>query len=172
MGFLGERKAMKQLAIVAAMLAATFLAPMSQAQKKKLSVQIVNRQTNQSEYTYTVWGYSQTNCSVYVTGKYGSGSCTKTGAPGRSERYIVSGATFSLLLPDGQLAVVNCNPKFSWTVGSNTNAHGGCRQPIEDTIEAEFDGNNAILEWPVSIDGKKKQTVRYKIIGILSKIPT
>jgi hypothetical protein len=163
---------MKKTTLLVVLFAMTFLAHGSQAQKKKLSVQIVNRQANQSDYTYTVSGYSQTNCSAYVTGNYGRGSCTQTGAPARSGSYAVSGATFSLLLPDGQLVVVNCNAKFNWTDWSNTNAHRGCRQPITDTVEAEFDGDNAKLEWPVSIDGKKKQGETYKIIGILSKIPT
>jgi hypothetical protein len=35
---------------------------------------------------------------------------------------------------------------------------------------AQDDGDNAKLEWPVSIDGKKKQGETYKIIGILTKI--
>ena len=39
-------------------------------------------------------------------------------------------------------------------------------------FEPEFDGDNAKLEWPVSIDGKKKQNETYKIIGILTKITT
>jgi S1-C subfamily serine protease len=42
---------------------------------------------------------------------------------------------------------------------------------MTNTVEAEFDGDNAKLEWPVSIDGKKKQSETYKIIGILTKIP-
>lgn len=96
-------------------LAAGFLVTVSQAQKKKLQVQIVNRQANQSEYTYSVPGYSQTNCSVYVTGSYGNGSCTQTGAPAMAGSYVVRGATLSLLLPDGQLVVVNCDAKANWT---------------------------------------------------------
>ena len=83
----------------------------------------------------------------------------------------MSGATFSLLLPDGQLVVVNCNSKTNWTDWSTTTAHRSCRQPITDTVDAEFDGDKAKLEWPVSIDGRNKQSETYKIIGILSKTP-
>jgi hypothetical protein len=46
----------------------------------------------------------------------------------------------------------------------------GAAEPITDIIEAEFDGDKAKLEWPVSTDGKKKQNETYKIIGILTKI--
>jgi hypothetical protein len=169
---LAKGKTLKKTAILVVVLATTFLSPVSQAQKKKLYVRIVNRQANESQYAYTVPGYSQTNCSVYVTGNYGNGSCTQTGGPAWSGSYSVSGATLSLLLPDGQLVVVNCNAKLNWTDWSTTNAHRSCRQPITDAVEAEFDGDKAKLEWPVSIDGKKKQTETYKIIGILSKIPT
>jgi len=43
---------------------------------------------------------------------------------------------------------------------------------MTNTIDAEFDSDNAKLEWPVSIDGKKKQNETYKIIGILTKVTT
>lgn len=152
-------------------LAAGFLVTVSQAQKKKLQVQIVNRQANQSEYTYSVPGYSQTNCSVYVTGTYGNGSCVQTTAPATAGTYVVRGATLSLLLPDGQLVVVNCDAKANWT-DWHQGTWRSCRQPITDSVYAEFNGDKAKLEWSVSIDGKKKQNETFKIIGILAKIPT
>jgi len=82
----------------------------------------------------------------------------------------VHGATLSLLLPDGRIVVVNCNAKTNWTDWSHPTWYRGCREPMTDAIEAKFDGDNAKLEWPVSIDGKKKQSETYKIIGILAKI--
>jgi aspartate 1-decarboxylase len=162
---------MKETAILVAVLAATFLAPMTQAQKKKLSVQIVNRQSSETEYTYTVPGYSTSNCNASVYGNTASANCVGSGAPATSGSYSVNGATFSLLLPDDRIVVVNCNSKLNWTDWSTTTARRGCRQPITNTVEAEFNGDNAKLEWPVSIDGKKKQNETYKIIGILTKTP-
>ena len=163
------RENVKRAVIFVVVLTATFLVPASQAQKK--TVRIVNRQSNQSEYAYAVPGYSQTNCNVYATGNYENGSCTQTGAPARAGSYTLTGATLSLLLPGGGIVVVNCASKLNWTDFSNTNTRRSCRQPITDTLEAEFNGDNAKLEWPVSIDGKKKQNETYKIIGIFTKIP-
>jgi hypothetical protein len=39
--------------------------------------------------------------------------------------------------------------------------------PLVDSIQADFDGDNAKLIWPVSLDGKKMQSETYKILGIL-----
>jgi hypothetical protein len=75
-------------------------------------------------------------------------------------------------LPDGRIVVVNCDAKPNWTDWSHPTEYRGCREPMTNTIDAEFDGDNAKLEWPVSIDGKKKQNETYKIIGILAKITT
>jgi hypothetical protein len=38
-----------------------------------------------------------------------------------------------------------------------------------DSIEADFNGDNAKLIWPVSLDGKKMQSETYKILGILDR---
>ena len=163
---------MKTMVILVAVLSIVFLAPRSQAQKKKLSVQIVNRQSSATEYTYAVPGYATANCNASVYGNTASGNCVASGAPASSGSYSVHGATLSLLLPDGRIVVVNCNAKPNWTDWSHPTAYRGCREPITNSIEAEFDGDNAKLEWPVSIDGKKKQNETYKIIGILTKITT
>jgi hypothetical protein len=45
----------------------------------------------------------------------------------------------------------------------------GCRQPIGDTVEVDFHGDSAKLEWPISLDGKKTQSETYKVLGILSR---
>ena len=128
--------------------------------QKKVTVQIMHRQDSQSQAIYSVPGYSQVNCN-------GIGSCNQTTAPAQSRTYTVTGATFSLLLPDGRLVVVNCAAKLNW---SNFNGvYRSCRQPITDLVEATFNGDNAKLEWSVSIDGKKKQSETYKIIGVLGK---
>jgi len=162
---------MKNIFIWFVVLAPAFLVPVSRAQKKKVSVQIVNRQSSETQYTYTVPGYSTSNCNASVYGNSASANRVGSGAPAISGSYSVNGATFSLLLPDGRIVVVNCNSKLNWTDWSTTNARRGCRQPITNTVDAEFDGDNAKLEWPVSIDGRKKQNETYKIIGILTKTP-
>jgi hypothetical protein len=41
--------------------------------------------------------------------------------------------------------------------------------PIVDSITAEFHGDKAKLEWPVSLDGKKFQSETYKLLGVLEK---
>lgn len=163
---------MKKTVTFVAALVILFVAPASQAQKKKLSVQIVNRQSSATEYTYTVPGYAASSCNASVDGNTASANCVASDTPASSGSYSVHGATLSLLLPDGRIVVVNCYTKPNWTDWDHpTDAYRSCREPITNTIEAEFKGDDAKLEWPVSIDGKKKQNETYKIIGILSKGP-
>jgi hypothetical protein len=162
---------MKKMVMLVAVVIVCF-APVSRAQKKKMPVQIVNRQSSATEYTYKVPGYATSNCNAYVYGNTASGNCIASAAPASSGSYSVHGATLSLLLPDGRIVVVNCDAKPNWTDWSHPTAYRGCREPMTNTIDAEFDGDNAKLEWPVSIDGKKKQNETYKIIGILTKIAT
>jgi hypothetical protein len=47
--------------------------------------------------------------------------------------------------------------------------HRSCRIPLVESIDAEFKGDKAKLEWVVSLDGKKKQSETYKILAILDK---
>ena len=162
---------MKKIMILIAVSAPALLAPASQAKKLRLSVQIVNRQSSTTEYNYTVPGYATSNCSASVYENSASANCFASGVPATSGNYSVHGATLSLLLPDGRVVVVNCNAKTNWTDWSHPTWYRGCREPITSAIEAEFDGDNAKLEWSVSLDGKKKERETYKIIGILSKIP-
>jgi hypothetical protein len=162
---------MKKMVMLVAVVIVCF-APVSRAQKKKMSVQIVNRQSSETDYTYTVPGYATSSCNASVYGNTASGNCIASAAPASSGSYSVHGATLSLLLPDGRIVVVNCNAKPNWTDWSHPTAYRGCREPMTNIIDAEFDGDNAKLEWPFSIDGKKKQNETYKIIGILTKIAT
>ena len=88
---------------------------------QKLSVKIINRQDNQTDYSYVVPGYSTSNSNTNVNcfGAVNTGNCngstTTTGLsrPVQQVSYHVRGATFSLLLPDGRVAVVNCESKFA-----------------------------------------------------------
>jgi len=83
----------------------------------------------------------------------------------------VRGATFALLLPDGRVAVVNCESKFAEHMAGAAGNHRSCRMPLVDDIEAEFNGDKAKLKWSVSLDGKKMASETYKILAVLAKNP-
>jgi hypothetical protein len=110
------------------------------------------------------------NCTAYPNsvGCNGTTNTNATITPAIQGSYSVRGATFSLLLPDGRIAVANCAGKTNLT-DWHAGAVRSCRMPIVDEIEVEFSGNSAKLIWPVSIDGKKTESETYKIIGILKK---
>lgn len=142
---------------------------------QKLAVKIIDRENNSGSYTYVVRGYSNStsNTNVNCTGNPNvancSGSTTTNGSstPGFVGSYQVTGATLSLQLPDGRVAVVNCESKLNWM-----NVQGqrrSCRVPLVNNIQAEFDGDKATLKWSVSIDGKKMESETYKILAVLDK---
>src|ERR1035437_2246998 len=114
---------------------------------QKLDVKIIDRQDKEDEYAYA---------AVY-----------NNVAVGKSFR--VHGATFTLQLPDGRLAIVNCESKFAEHMAGPAGNRRSCRTPLVDSIEADFHGDNAKLIWPVSLDEKKMQSETYKILGILDK---
>ena len=145
---------------------------------EKLKVTILNRQSSQTNYSYIVPGRStsSTTANAACVGTnntascYGSGTATQLNMPAHQVSYNVSGATFSLLLPDGRLVVVNCDSKLNWNDWSHANqVRRSCRVPLVDNVEAEFDGDKATLKWSVSIDGKKRESETYKVLGILDK---
>jgi hypothetical protein len=141
---------------------------------EKIQVEIIDRRESSSVYSYSVPGtttantYGNANCSTY--GSYtncGTNSTTTFHtSPGHQGEYEVRGATFSLRLPDGRIAVVNCERKVNWTEFS-PNWYRSCRQPLVNTIQAEFSGDKAKLRWPVSLDGRKFETETYKILAVL-----
>ena len=121
---------------------------------------IIDRQDSQTGYRYVVPGNSSStsntnlNCSGGEANINCSGTTTTSGvttAP-RQISYSVSGATLSIQLPDGRIAVVNCvskyQPKFDYI------NRRSCRIPLVTDVQAEFNGNNAKLKWSVSLDGK------------------
>jgi hypothetical protein len=144
---------------------------------QKYEVRVVDRRDNSSNYTYVVPGYSTSsaaanvNCTANSSSANCNGSTTTTGVtrPAFVGSYEVRGATLSLQLPDGRIAVVNCNGKFNWNEWSNPNMYRSCRVPMVANIQAEFDGDKAKLTWSVSIDGKKMQSETYKILAVLDK---
>jgi hypothetical protein len=158
--------------IVAMLFACTAL-----GQAQKLDVKIVDRQDNETEYTYVVPNHfsSQSNSSANCSGSDNyvncNGSTTTNGysTPAYEVSYHVRGATFSLLLPDGRVAVVNCESKFAEHFAGPAGNHRSCRQPLVDNIQADFHADKAKLEWIVSLDGKKKQTETYKVLAVLDK---
>lgn len=142
-----------------------------------LDVKIVNRQDNETEYTYVVPGYSTSNentnancfSSVNYTNCNGSTRTTVSSMPSQQVSYRVRGATFSLQLRDGRVAVANCESKFAERFAGPQGNRRSCRIPLVDEVQAEFHGDKAKLSWPVSIDGKKMQSETYKILGVLAR---
>ena len=72
-------------------------------------------------------------------------------------------------MPDGRIAVVNCDGKFAKHFAGRAGNHRDCGVPLIDDIQLEFDGDKAKLRWPSSIDGKTIGSETYKILGILDK---
>lgn len=147
------------------------------ASAQRLVVKIVNRQDNETDYTYVVPGNfsSQSNSTVNCYGSDATVNCngttTTTGLsmPAQQVSYHVRGATFTLQLPDGHAVVVNCESKFKERMAGPRGNHRSCRIPLVDEINADFHGDNAKLERVVSIDGKNLQSETYKVLGILDK---
>jgi hypothetical protein len=89
-----------------------------------------------------------------------------------SQHYAVGGslhlrgATLTLQLPDGRIAVVNCESKFAEHFAGRAGNRRSCRVPLVDELQAEFKGDNAKLFWAVSLDGSKMQSETYKIIAV------
>jgi hypothetical protein len=147
---------------------------------QKLEVKIVDRQDNETDYTYVVPGHftstanSSANCNVDTNNVSCNGSTTTNGlsTPAQQVSYHVRGATFSLFLPDGRVVVVNCENKFAEHMAGRAGNHRSCRMPLVDEITAEFSGDKAKLIWVVSLDGKKLQSETYKVLAILGKSAT
>ena len=142
------------------------------------SVKIIDRQNSQTGYSYVVPGQSNsvsnTNMNCYGgavnVNCQGATATSTVSTPASSVSYAVSGATLSLQLPDGRIAVVNCDSKANWTDFSHANqVRRSCRIPLVNEIQAEFDGDKSKLKWPVSIDGKKFESETYKILAVLDK---
>jgi len=145
---------------------------------QKLAVKIINRQDHDTEYTYVVPGYSTSNSNANVNcggsennvNCTGSSTATGSSIPAQQVSYHVRGATFSLQLPDGRVAVVNCESKFAERFAGPRGNRRSCRMPLVDDIEAEFNGDKAKLKWVVSIDGKKMESETYKILPVLPAV--
>ena len=162
---------MKKVVILSALLLS--LASIVPAQK--LDVKIIDRQNHDTDYSYVVPGhvYANSNANVNCSGDgnnvncNGSSNTYATGTPAENVPFHVRGATLSLLLPDGRVAVVNCDAKFAEHFAGPRGNHRSCREPIVDNIQVDFHGDKAKLSWSVSLDGKKRQSETYKILAII-----
>lgn len=145
------------------------------ASGQRLNVKIIHRQNSEITYNYQVPEHSQSNTTANANcfGSSSAASCSGTSATSgfttapRDVSFTVTGATFSLLLPDGRIAVVNCVSKFKERMAGPAGNHRSCRQPLVDEIEADFHGKKVKLKWPVSLDGKKFESETYKILAVL-----
>ena len=84
---------------------------------------------------------------------------------GLAQNLNLSGATLTLVLPNGDTAVANCAGKFHERFSGPGNVRS-CRVPLIDEFEATFDGDKAKLFWPTSLDGKKTESETYRIIAV------
>ena len=150
-------------------MASFVLAGTAQAKKLKLPVRIFQTQTTSGTGMYTIPGYGSTNCNISDYGSTAYVNCLSTNMPAQAFTYTVQGATLSLLLPDDSIVVVTCQKKLNWTEWSMA-PYRDCRIPVMSDLTAEFDGDKAKLEWNVSLDGSKKRSETYKVVGVLTKL--
>jgi len=142
---------------------------------QRVDVKIIQHQNNETGYSGYVPGDSSStsntdvNCYAGSTNVNCSGTTRTNGysTGPREISYNVTGATLSLLMQDGRVAVVNCVSKYA-PKGDYVNRRS-CRMPLVNDIQAEFNGKNAKLFWPVSLDGKKFDSETYKILAVLDK---
>jgi hypothetical protein len=163
---IGRLKELAAVGVISALCAVTCYG-------QKMNVKVIKRQNSETGYNYAVPGHSDTMSRTHVDCRegYSGKDCVKVTrsetdfvAPQQGS-YSVTGATLSLQLPDGRVAVVNCVSKLSlFTPTPQTQR--SCRIPPVDDIQVEFKGKNAKLAWPVSVDGSKLESETYKILAI------
>ena len=86
------------------------------ASAQRLDVKIIARPNKEDAYDYA---------AVY-----------NNVAVGKS--FKVHGATFTLQLPDGRLAIVNCESKFAEHMAGRVGNRRSCRTPLVDSIQADL----------------------------------
>jgi hypothetical protein len=156
--------------LVIAGLILTFVAT---AGAQKFNVKIVDHRDSESDYSYVVSSHfsSQSNTQVNCYSSSCNGSTSTNGyvTPAHEVPFHVRGATLTLQLPDGRLAVVNCESKFAERFAGPQGNRRSCRVPLVEDVEADFHGDKAKLQWVVSLDGKKGQSETYKVLAVLPK---
>jgi hypothetical protein len=154
---------------------ASTVRPAPGSSKLELDVTIIDRHDSATRYTYVVPSFSHAtsntnvNCFDGVNTVNCSGTTRTSGSstPARAISYEVRGATLALQLPDGRIAVVNCDSKYAFKLDYINRR--SCRGPLVDQIRAEFDGDNAKLKWSVSLDGKTIASETYKILAVIDR---
>jgi hypothetical protein len=111
--------------------------------KERVTVKVTERNDSNLAYSY-----------AFVNASYGT-----------AQNLNLRGATLTLVLPNGDSAVVNCTSKFQERFAGPGNVRS-CRVPLVNEFEASFDGDKAKLFWPTSLDGKKVESETYKIIAV------
>jgi hypothetical protein len=143
---------------------------------EKTKVKIIDRRNSETSYSYFVpeQAYVNSNANVSCFGSEVSVNCsgsertTASAIAAHSFGYSVRGATLSLLLPGGRIAVVNCESKYAPRFDYINRR--SCRLPLVDDVDVEFHGNKAKLEWAVSLDGKKMESETYQIVAVVGTI--
>jgi len=152
-------------------IAGLFVALAGTAAAQNFTVRVVGHQDSETDYSYVVSAHfnSQSNSEVNCFDSSCHGSTATYGyiTPAHEVPFHVRGATLTLQLPDGRLAVVNCESKFAERFAGPQGNRRSCRVPLVEEIDADFHGDKAKLEWVVSLDGKKKQSETYKVLAVL-----
>jgi hypothetical protein len=112
-------------------------------EKERVTVTVISRNDSNVAYSY-----------AFVSG-----------STGIAQNLNLQGATLTLQLPSGDVAVVNCTSKFQERFAGPGNVRS-CRVPLVNDFEATFDGDKAKLFWATSLDGKKVESETYKIIAV------
>ena len=116
----------------ALILAVAFLVG-SAAFGQNMKVKVIDHQDSEQDYDY-----------VFASQHYAVGGSMH-----------LRGATLTLQLPDGRIAVVNYESKFAEHFAGRAGNRRSCRVPLVDEIQAQFKGDNAKLSWSVSLDDSK-----------------
>lgn len=150
-------------------LSLAFSAVSTSAQKVEASV--LYRQDSDNQYIAVVPGYS--GPASDITGAClldpDPANCPSVNATSENgnPNYMLVGTTLSLLLPDGRVALVNCQNRYS-SKGNGINRRS-CGMPMVPRVEADITGQVAKLTWAVGTDGKKMETETYKVIATFDK---
>lgn len=150
--------ALLPLPILTLTFAVTWAAP-----KQVFDVKVLERQNSETAYSATM--PSQTTATASAA-PGGAASVQVTTVGGRTRSQQVRGATLSLLLPDGRVAVVNCESKYA-PRGNSINRRS-CRIPYTEEVRAEFDGDKAKLSWVKSLDGTQTESETYKLLSVVA----
>ena len=123
---------------------AIVLASATSASAQKFNVTIIDRHEDETDYTYVAPGHPNSdaktnlNCNPAANNAICNGSIEAPGTitPEHKVSYHVRGTTLSLKLPDGRVAVVNCEGKFKERLGGPAGNQRNCRVPLVDNIAA------------------------------------